>query len=450
MKKLLVLLFFLFSLTGCATAAKSLVAQLQAASTTENQYPAAIAKNNALTEQPPKVDLSRYQSVQSPIGRPHQRPDIAIAVAASGGGYRAANLTAGVLMGLEQITDPHLNGNLLEEVDYFSTVSGGGLGVGYYVGSQYHFMQLHGHDPFAAQFSFTNTMNQLPADNVLTKNYNGELFFSNDRGAVFEKNIANTILKTNNNSLLLGNIFVPVNGNPADVTLPYWVTNSTIYQNAELLPFTPDVLARYGVTNYTHNQQSESVGNNYFSIPASVGTAASASFPFALTPVTLESNACTDGACYLQLLDGGLSDNLGIYTALDLLRQDQAKIKILIVIDAYAGTDQPFSKQANAPSGSTLFWRVLDMSTDAARQEVKAALNESARDQLCKNANNVLVIYLDLEHYEKAKAVSTGFFITPDQQKLLLTVGQELVLENPQIFMQLKTLLDGNRYIGRC
>ncbi len=453
--RIIVVLFTCLLLAGCQsltqTAAKSLVSQLQSASATETVYPSAKAQNSQLSQHPPQVDLSQYQSVQSPIGRPHQRPDIAIAVAASGGGYRAANLTAGVLMGLEQITNPNLKGNLLEEVDYFSTVSGGGLGVGYYLASQFHFMQLHGNDPFAAQFSFTNTMNQLPAHNVLNKDFNGELFFTNDRGAVFEKDLANSILQTDQGTLTLGDIFIPASGNPAQVKLPYWVTNSTIYQNAAFLPFTPDVLAKYKVDSYEHDKKIYSVDNNYFAIPVSVGAAASASFPFALTPVTLGSSGCQDGQCYLQLLDGGLSDNLGIYTALNLLRQDKAKIKILIVIDAYSGTEQPFSKEKTVPESSTLFWRVLDMSTDASRQQEKANLNGITRAELCRRGtSNVLVIYLDLEHYKKAQQISTGFFISPQQQRLLLAVGQDLVLENPQIFQQLKAMLDGDNAIGRC
>src|SRR3982750_485619 len=82
-------------------------------------YPAAESRNNILLNSPPTVDLSQYQSVQN---RPHQRPDIAIAVAASGGGYGQ-------------------------------------------------------NSPFADQFSFVNTMNNLSDNNPLDTDYTGELFF---------------------------------------------------------------------------------------------------------------------------------------------------------------------------------------------------------------------------------------------------------------------------------
>jgi hypothetical protein len=413
-------------------------------------YPAAYAANTSLVSTPPTIDLSQYQSVES---RPHQRSDIAIAVAASGGGYRAANLTAGVLMGLEQITDPHLQGNLLQEVDYFSTVSGGGFGVGYYIASLKDFMQTHAAGgPFVPQFSFTDTMNHIPDENPLDKDYTDKLFSATDDGGQsLEEDLAKSILRTKTGTLTLGDIFISRTQAPGTVTLPYWVTNSTIYQNAGALPFSPDVLAKYGVTAYPYDHQMIPV-TQYGNIPAAVGLAASASFPFALSPTTLASNACLrKNQCYLQLLDGGISDNLGVYTALHLLKQDPAKTKILIVIDAYAGQNQPFSVNETPPAGSTLFWRIMGIGVDASRQLVKHNIDSIAHAELCsEGARNVLVIYLDLENYARARAVKTNLFIPRAQQKLLLNVGQSLVADNPQFTQLLNPLLDGNTRIGRC
>jgi len=449
-KKINYLFLFFFIpllLTSCSTITKE-AAQTFSAHLQMQDYPAARANNPVLTDTQPTTDLSQYQSVQN---RPHQRSDIAIAVAASGGGYRAANLTAGVLMGLEQITNPHLQGNLLEEVDYFSTVSGGGFGVGYYMASLKDFMQTHSASgPFAPQFSFTNTMNNIPDENPLDKDYTDKLFFSADGGQQLEEDLAKSILHTKTGTLTLGDIFIPKNKDPHSVELPYWVTNSTIYQNAALMPFTPDILEKYGVTAYPYNHQMIPV-KNYSDIPVAVGLAASASFPFALDPTTLESKACiSQHRCYLQLLDGGISDNLGVYTAMNLLKQDAAKTKILIVIDAYAGQDQPFSANAAPPSGGTLFWRIMGIGVDASRQLVKHNINSIARAELCsEGAKNVLVIYLDLENYARARAVKTNLFIPRTQQKLLLQVGQSLVADNPQ-FSQLFNLLNGNVTVGRC
>jgi hypothetical protein len=449
--KKLILLSSIFLLSSCTAiseqASEMLTSHLQSESK-NSDYPSATTSQPILTKAPPTIDLSYYKSIHT---RPFQRPDIAIAVAASGGGYRAANLTAGVLMGLEQVTDPHLQGNLLQEVDYFSTVSGGGFGVGYYIASLEDFMETHNvNGPFAPQFSFTNTMNNLPDINPLDKDYSGQLFFGANRGQMIEDAFANSILKTSHGTLTLGNIFIPQNSTQQP-RLPYWVTNSTIYQNAALLPFTPDVLAKYGINTYRYENKTNII-QDYNNIPVAVGMTASASFPFALTPTTLGSNQCAGSSeCYLQLLDGGIADNLGVYTALNLLGQDPAKTKILIIIDAYAGHSQPFSQDADAPSGTTLFWRMMGMGTDAFHQMVKPNIKSLARVELCRgNTRNVLVIYLDLGDYAQAKAISTGLFLTPEQQKLLLGVGQSLVQNNPQFKQLLKPLLDGNMTVGQC
>jgi hypothetical protein len=146
-----------------------------------------------------------------------------------------------------------------------------------------------------------------------------------------------------------------------------------------------------------------------------------------------------------------LSDNLGVNTALSLLDQDPAKTKVLIVIDAYAGDDQPFSQSQTPPSGATLLSRVMGMGTDASRQMMKRNINKLAHDELCHGqTKNVSVIYLDLENYDKARAISTGLFLTRKQQKILLSVGQSLVTDNPQISQLLKPMLDGNMSIDRC
>ena len=81
--------------------------------------------------QAPLPCMRMYRSVQD---RPSQDPEMAVAVAISGGGYRAANFGLGVLLALEKLPMPS-GQNVLSEVDYFSTVSGGGFPVGAYIAS---------------------------------------------------------------------------------------------------------------------------------------------------------------------------------------------------------------------------------------------------------------------------------------------------------------------------
>ena len=102
----------------------------------------------------PTVDLKEYANVQS---RPGQRSDVAVAVAISGGGMRAANFAAGVLKALEATEVRGAGGgksNLLREVDYFSTVSGGGLAAGSYITHLKEYQRLNPNDVAGRGFLF--------------------------------------------------------------------------------------------------------------------------------------------------------------------------------------------------------------------------------------------------------------------------------------------------------
>lgn len=80
----------------------------------------------------PAVNLNEYKSVQDRDNR-IQNPNIALGVAISGGGSRAQFFSMGILLGLEEIQEDNSSRNFLNEIDYFSTVSGGCYSAGYYL-----------------------------------------------------------------------------------------------------------------------------------------------------------------------------------------------------------------------------------------------------------------------------------------------------------------------------
>lgn len=419
-------------------------------------YPPELAISSEYAK-PAIVRLGAYKSVHD---RPHQHRDMTIALAASGGGYRAANLTLGVLLGLEKVYLPTQKANLLEEIDYFSSVSGGGFGVGYYLTQLHNHYIQHGYSEVSPRFSLNNNVNEMlakdgQAPNPLRVDLTQYLFFGQDRGLELEQRLSETLLKTSKGSLTLGDIFVP-KGSSKPVLLPYWATNATIYQNAALLPFTPDVLRRYRVTEYTHAKTGHQLSGKFtesdyaYEVPVSVGVTASSSVPFAIPPTTLASASCKD-QCYLQLLDGGLADNLGVYTAMNFLLQDKAKTKILILVDASRAATQPYSKLRTTPKSMPLMWRVLTASTDANRERIKPNINLVARELLCGDGtSHVIVIYLDLSHYPEAQLIDTQLMISPENQRLLLKIGQELVANNEQIKKLLKQINTGKLSLGQC
>lgn len=435
-------------LTSCATISREIQ---QSANVTNNPYPAAVSNNPELKKSL-FISLKHYKSVQT---RPNQRADIAIALAASGGGYRAANLTLGVLMGLEQIRSPHLKGNLLQEVDYFSTVSGGGFGVGYYMTELHNYQARFGQTGSFLLGNQVNKMLNQQGANALSVDLTEHLFFGKGRGFDLERKLNEAILNTSHGGLQLGDIFVPAQSKES-VHLPYWAVNTTVFQNAAIFPFTPDILSRYRVTGYFHNGQLHEIDQDFQAldygdtVPVSVGMTASASVPFATPATTLVTKGC-NGGCYLQLLDGGLSDNIGVYTALSLLLQDKSKTKVLIIVDAYKGDAEPYSQQMTPPTALPMLWRMASIGTDSNREHIKPNVRFVTRDLLCENkANNVIVIYLDLGRYPKAKKIGTQLTISAESQKMLIRTGQQLVLQDESLKRFISELNKGHLKIGHC
>lgn len=452
-------------LTSCMTVTH----QIQNEVTAVKNYPAAQESRQAVSVSPPMVNIRDYQSVETSPFRPYQRPDLAVAVAVSGGGYRASNLTEGVLLGLEKYHRANLKGNLLEEVDYFSTVSGGGFGVGYYLAHLNLFLNQHQQDKPLPHFSLENLIDQNIAEDpeinnqniymgtgdVLNINQQSDIELGVDHYDQYETVLDDGILnQIHGGDLVLGDSFIPL-GSSNHPRLPLWVVNATIYQNMAVLPFTPKVLEDYQVNHYEHlglpvTRLAEHDPNFYLNFPYSVALAASSSVPFAMRSVTLGSSACV-GGCYLQLFDGGLSDNLGVVSAYDMLMQDPAPMKLLIVIDAGRVHASAFSQNSTPPGVFSLLWQVMNSGIESSHILVRNNVRQFASALLCQNgATNVLVAYLDLSSHPELNQISTSLDLTAVQQAKLLQVGQSLVSESAVLQQALPALLNGNHNVGAC
>ncbi len=130
--KSFLILFFLscfMLLTSCHFFSKRISDRLQVI----NKYPGVTAKDNSIASMPPKIKLSDYKIFHL---EDKNKDSVAIAVAISGGGYRASTFALGVMSGLENIKLKKYNKNFLQAVNYYSTVSGGGFAAAFYL-SQY-------------------------------------------------------------------------------------------------------------------------------------------------------------------------------------------------------------------------------------------------------------------------------------------------------------------------
>jgi len=369
------------------------------------------------------INLDFYKSVQQ---RPGQDANTVLAVAASGGGFRAANFTAGALQGLEELRGINQTStNVLSQVDYFSTVSGGGFAVGVYISSLRDYTRFSGSadgysfaDVLAATDAkcpcMAKTKEEQKYDPCVRKHLQGlykdfiadflrtllpwnHLGFD-DRGQRFEQAIdddmlgyrwrkrklspqykANAAMRRNIDkaaTLTLSDIFVLADDPNRQATLPYWFANAAVYQNVNLFPFSPDYLRLYEVVGYNHRgRKNVCEGNcpdlNDFAMkmPLSLAVTTSANFPLAMPPYRFISRMDPNNR-YFYLLDGGVADNLGVVTALrvlgDKINENMTR-KVLIVIDSYQGNLTPFEKIKNPPKEAVTAARLMETGLDTWR-----------------------------------------------------------------------------------
>lgn len=350
----------------------------------------------------PSPDLGLVQSAEH---RPHQNKGLHFAVAISGGGHRAANFGAGVLLALEGITsDAFEAGNALAEVDILSTVSGGGFAAGAYVSSLRDFLKSSGRS--RCEYSLKRVLAGAHPEHTdpdmsrhLERGYRDDLFgaanplrgtswrvwFTDlDRGDLLERGIDNHLLgqawRVNrypgpDSSLRLRDVFVPEGALDA-VAMPHWIANATAFENGAIFPFTPKHILDHKIVAYTHRAREVRfegrVGSApheefVFDIPLSLGMTASGAFPGAVAATTLESEFDPHNP-YLHLIDGGVADNLGVQTALRVLDGEGFPgRKVLLVVDAFPGALGPFSKTSGSPRITKMGWDLMSIMLDTWR-----------------------------------------------------------------------------------
>jgi hypothetical protein len=404
-------------------------------------------------EEVPTIQLERYKSVQL---RPGQDSELAVALAISGGGSRAANLGIGIMLGLEDFEGNRYR-NLLKEVDYLSTVSGGGFAAGAYISSLFTHQQLRRESPFSLEEHLDINVRESLAYSytgaLIRANFNPRLWFSPvDDGDGLEKAIDDQVLgyryrKQNDSllerSILLEDCFVPADASQP-VTLPMHITNSSTLQTMTIFPFTPCILERYKVNGYTHRlRKTEKRNLNPYRVPLAVGIKASGSFPVLISNSTLSSTYSSERP-YLHLIDGAMTDNIGYYSALEVLKQDSAKHKILLIIDADAvGNRYTFSQKEGALFSLGVAARLPSSGLDARRATLQRDVIEACRPH---RIQQVFFSFNALIEGNEAP-LPTVIQIKEEQHRLirLLRSGQEIDDADKQILYELLTHI-GTKY----
>ncbi|MCB9297868.1 MAG: patatin-like phospholipase family protein [Lewinellaceae bacterium] len=419
----------------------------------------------------PTVDLNYYKSVQE---RPGQDSTLAVAMAISGGGSRASNFGIGIMLGLEQISTGD-GQDMLDEVDYLSTVSGGGFAAGAYVSALYDHQFFNRAEPFSLKQYLGRQIREdmaYPYTGVLVRaNFNPVLWFSlADDGDALERSIDEHVLgyrrraretRKKPQSLQLSDFFVPA-GSPAPVRFPMHITNSSTLNTMTIFPFTPDILSRYRINGYTH-RLNKTIRDTLdpFSVPLAVGIKSSASFPVLISNTTLCSKY-SPLRPFLPLIDGAMTDNIGYYTALQVLKQERAPRKVLLIVDAdAAGNRYTFSKKEGAVFSLRVMGRLPSSGLDARRATLVRDIRDVCRqygitpvffsfnalldgteaplpEEIMVKEEQKRLIWMIRRNqpfgqsdrqilYELLTHIGTKLTITDEEQELLLYAGQLIV-----------------------
>lgn len=270
-------------------------------------------------------DNARITAATTPSSQPAAmtRDDgVFVGLAISGGGSRSANFSAAIMFELEKI-------GLLQQVDYISSVSGGSLTAAYYCCSTDEEW-----NPRNLQARLTHGFaSDMLHRTLMPWNFLAMAVTDWDRSDLLADTLRKNLLERDHKELY----FRDLRGDR-----PKLFINATDLQSGK----------RFVFCNESFDALNSDLGN----FPLANAAAASASVPVLLHHVTLRdySTAFTQ---YVHLLDGGVTDNLGVQTLAEIYQahtSDAAMNEgpyprgaIFIVIDARTNVNTMLSDQSD-------------------------------------------------------------------------------------------------------
>jgi predicted acylesterase/phospholipase RssA len=204
-----------------------------------------------------------------------------VGLALSGGGSRSAVFSAACMFQLERL-------GLLDKVDYISSVSGGSLTAAYYC--------LHGEEwnPGNVQHRLTHSFaSDVILQIILPWNYLALALTDWDRSDIIADSFKNHLFSRNGRALTFADL---------RTDRPRLLINATDLQSGRPFVFC--------------NETFDQLNSDLSKYPVAYAVAASAAVPVVMHHVTLRDFSTTFKA-YRHLIDGGVTDNLGITTLVE-------------------------------------------------------------------------------------------------------------------------------------
>ncbi|OSI10164.1 patatin [Neisseria canis] len=403
--------------------------------------------------------------------------DIYMIMVFSGGGTRAAALGYGVLeeLGKQKVWFDGKERTLLESVDLVYGVSGGSVLAAYF--------SLHGKDvipAFERRFLKQNFQRQITKQAFSLANLPRLTSPEYGRGDLLQEQFENTLFR----NATFGDLEKRRKG-------PFAVISATDMSTGQRFDFTQEYF--------------DSMCLNLSELRIARAVAASSSVPLVFAPVTLNNNGGNCGYTlpkplrqalesadkdslrtlnrkeisniferynnsnarpYIHLIDGGLTDNLGLRGLLDIaeaysdknlyqrvIEEKGARKVILINVNAQNQIDTQIDQSPNIPGVSDVLNAIINIPIDQYSQESLRRVrsfadqwNDTARNDSDGRHKGMYFISLnlrDLPESELRKSVlniPTSFYLPHDDINKLKHAARELLAASPEYARLLKAL----------
>ena len=386
--------------------------------------------------------------------------DLALFLAFSGGGTRAAAFSYGVL---EKLRDTRylVNGEehrLLDQIDGISSVSGGSFTAAYYAlyGDQifedYEEVFLRRNVQKSLVASLFNPVNWfrgifagLNRTEMAIDYYDRHIFHGSTYADV--RAAGGPVVQINATDLSVGGRF---SFNQEQFNLlcsdldTFSVARAVAASSAVPVAFTPITLENFGGCDYSDHPLM-----NIQDSPAKDNAR------FDMLLERARSYSDKEKRPYIHLVDGGISDNLGIRTAYDKVQGTGGasgfvnrlggvpKNIAFIIVNAETDPVTPMDRSASPPSSKEVLGAVTNTQIARYNIETRALMEDSVQkwaEALSSEQQevNIFLIYLDFDSFmdmdkrQSFNSMATSFSLPNDEVDSLIAAGHELLQDSPE------------------
>jgi Patatin-like phospholipase len=314
---------------------------------------------------------------------PAPAQDVAVGVALSGGGSRAALFAASGLEALAHLQSPH-GGSVLEQVSYLSSVSGGGLAAGYYALNK----PARETPVLAPDGVLTPTYREFFADlqAKLSQDFQSAVLWRQLGRFRFILNsalAAQSLQEVLDEQLLGPATLGDLGAREQRGDAPHTIFNATLYNNGRRLLFTTlepessqydfvDDLERSLVSRGITRPIPAIVKKRFepllpispleleidpCKVPVAMAVTASAAFPPLVGPITFTVG---DDIEYWHAGDGGLYENLGLETLMFIFLKQLQEHKARRALILSFNSSYPFSVGFRVLGRRSQPWTIFD------------------------------------------------------------------------------------------